>query len=194
MKLTLSILLSITLLTYGQLATAQENVTDENAATLSSTCNNEEMLDVTMPQLSAPPAQNTAMIQQNGVQCTAQITQNNAASRTAAPNYAYIVQTGSDNDASIDQQGASNVNVILQNGSNNSGTQDTDGEDNRAVLLQNGDNNQSVQILTGDNICSTVIQQGNANQIYRVETGSGGLNYRITQNGDGMSMTIINGR
>jgi hypothetical protein len=171
---------------------AEENLSEASATTLPS-------IDIAVDNASeaAVPSNmqlftNAAMIRQSGERCNAEISQFNTVDK-GDPNLAYIVQVGSDNEASIAQCGEDNVNAITQCGRNNSGVQETDGVSNRSVLHQSGDNNQSVQILEGNRLCSEVIQNGNDNQVYRVETGTNGLPCRITQNGDGMKMTIVVG-
>ncbi|MBN1602219.1 MAG: hypothetical protein JW915_11460 [Chitinispirillaceae bacterium] len=139
------------------------------------------------------PEKTLASILQNGDSHYAKIVQTDLIEKQGANN-ACIVQDGSANSAVIEQSGNDNVNILLQCGNNNSGKQKTDGDRNLTLLGQFGQNNKSVQIVTGDDISSCIMQYGSDNQIYRVENSQGGLGYRITQDGNGMRMNVINGR
>jgi hypothetical protein len=134
-----------------------------------------------------------AGIAQNGTSHQAKITQFNKSGKSG-PNRACIVQGGDENSAVITQMGEDNTNIILQCGNSNSGIQETVGNRNLALLEQFGYNNRSVQVISGNDLSNIIVQQGSDNQLYREETGQGGLGYRILQDGNGMRMTVINGR
>jgi hypothetical protein len=135
---------------------------------------------------------NFAEITQDGRRQIAEIIQKSQTGPSGA-NLASITQTGDENNASINQAGEGNTSIIKQRGENNSGTQKTYGDYNFSFLEQLGYDNKCLQVISGDNISNIVIQRGYDNQMQRVETGQGGLGYRIIQDGNGMSLTVING-
>jgi hypothetical protein len=134
-----------------------------------------------------------AEIAQDGTTNQAKITQFNK-NEIDGSNRACIVQGGDQNSAVIEQTGEDNTNIILQCGKSNSGIQKTDGNRNLASLVQFGYYNRSVQVISGNDQSNIIVQRGSDNQIYREETGQAGLGYRVLQEGNGMRMTVINGR
>lgn len=190
MKSTLYVLL-LYLLLPGSYSLAQGNNARKDSEKINSNVIDAEVTDDIHSQLTNYSSANTAIIYQDGFRSNAEIVQANSGGKV---NLACIVQAGSENNASINQCGEGNINAIYQDGSNNCGIQTTDGFGNHSILKQQGDDNRSTQILIGDNLRSTVVQIGNCNMVYRIETGNGGLDYRVTQIGDGMRMSVINGK
>jgi hypothetical protein len=192
MKSTLYVLL-LYLLLPGSYSLAQGNNVRKDSEIINSDFVDAELTDNIIARSTNYSSANTAMIYQEGVLSKAEIIQVNSSGKEKV-NLACIVQAGSENNASIKQCGEGNINAIYQDGNNNCGIQTTDGSGNHSILKQQGDDNRSTQILIGDNLRSTVFQIGNCNMVYRIETGNGGLDYRVTQIGDGMRMSVINGK
>ncbi len=106
------------------------------------------------------------------------------------PNAAFIMQVGSFNRATLQQQGAGNQTLARQIGANNSYTGEISGTNNAANVLQNGNSNSISQRIDGVNLEHTLIQLGNNNTINQVETSPDSRSYKVVQQGNNMNITI----
>ena len=101
---------------------------------------------------------NAAIITQNGNSNEASISQQ-ALQLNINRNWAKVTQTGTGNDADIDQTGNNHEAEIKQNGDYNSGSIEQHDSGQKAYLEQNGDNLPDPMIIqNGPNAQVTVIQ------------------------------------
>jgi hypothetical protein len=135
---------------------------------------------------------NKAQIQQNGNGNDASINQTFTGTNVPG-NVAELIQNGNINDATLTQSGSGNIHSIDQHGSENIFEASVIGDNNSATVDQFGNNNIINQDLIGNDMSFILSQQGNGNTIIQVENDQNPRQYEVYQQGNAMSITIING-
>ncbi|WP_299991527.1 hypothetical protein [uncultured Pontibacter sp.] len=106
-----------------------------------------------------------------------------------------IVQDGSSNIAIIQQVGVGNVTDLTQSGNGNVYEAQVEGNDNLNLIKQNGNQNAIYQDLRTDGHVYKITQQGANNALSQSEIGTiQSVPVEITQRGQGMQISITNGR
>ncbi len=110
-------------------------------------------------------------------------------------NYLEISQKGSNNSATLVQEGRRNSMEIDQKGNSNTYQGTLSGEDNLLQILQTGSFNETYQILSGNGMELQVIQEGSFHELIQIESTTNGPTprYQIHQKGNGMKLRIEHG-
>ena len=110
-------------------------------------------------------------------------------------NVTSITQNGNSNIAIIQQVGIKNVTDLTQNGNSNIYESQIVGNDNLNLIRQNGNQNAIMQDIRTDGHVYKITQQGNGNELRQTEIGTiQSVPVEITQRGQGMQISITNGR
>jgi minor curlin subunit len=115
-------------------------------------------------------------------------------SKQVSGNYSNVVQQGNANSVMLQQIGMGNVTEVTQHGNKNTYEGTIIGNNNLNAISQHGNGNYIQQHILADDLSRSVIQIGNQNSIIQKEDGSNPLPYKIEQVGNGMHITITNGR
>jgi len=105
-------------------------------------------------------------------------------------NMALLYQTGSFNQAEIEQIGTRNLAIIYQEGWNNFASQLQQGNDNLALIAQRGDGNQAFQEQVSNGNSAIIIQIGSSNYAYQYQGGTGNWRSLIIQEGIGQRAIV----
>ena len=105
-------------------------------------------------------------------------------------NMALLYQTGSFNQAEIEQIGIRNISIIYQEGLNNFASQLQQGSDNLALIAQRGDGNQAFQEQVSNGNRAIIIQIGSSNYAYQYQGGAGNWRSLIIQEGIGQRAIV----
>ncbi len=105
-------------------------------------------------------------------------------------NMALLYQTGSFNQAEIEQIGIRNIAIIYQEGLNNFASQLQQGNDNLALIAQRGDGNQALQEQVSNGNSAIIIQIGSSNYASQYQGGTGNWRSLIIQEGIGQRAVV----
>ncbi|MBF8964940.1 hypothetical protein I0P70_16960 [Pontibacter sp. FD36] len=116
-------------------------------------------------------------------------------SQQTAGNAAVVIQNGDANLAIIQQVGTGNVTNLNQTGVNNTYESLVEGNNNLFLVNQIGDNNLVEHQVRADNKEFNISQIGNGHVLRKNEIGiTPAVPVEVTQQGQGMQVTITNGR
>ncbi|WP_131114547.1 hypothetical protein [Lichenihabitans psoromatis] len=101
--------------------------------------------------------------------------------------------TSGSNVASVTQRGTQNAASIAQNGFGNNSTTIQLGNDNLSSLTSIGDGNRLSSTQIGSADVATIAVQGQGNAIVATQIGSG-LSYGLRQVGDAKTVTVVQAR
>lgn len=119
--------------------------------------------------------------------------QNQTIRQQTGSNAAILSQRGANNHVIVQQLGAANTLNLTQQGNGNSYEGYFIGSNNQSNVLQDGNNNRLVQDILSDNQKIQVSQLGNNNELIQIENSATAVPVQITQQGNGMNITIHNG-
>jgi Curlin associated repeat len=149
-----------------------------------------------LPLTSAPPLDgpNTSVLLQTGEQNQATVQQRYAGA-TGHGNLVQIVQAGAANVADIGQYGAANRSSVDQQGNGNRVDSQLTGTGIESVIRQDGNQNAVQQDLSQDGRRYLIEQQGSHNELNQRETSAAPApGYEVRMQGTGIRLTIEQGR
>jgi len=174
-------ILFATVMFFSQLTFSQEKVLTEDQI-LNSLRKNE---------LHSSFSNNEANINQDGQNNTGIV--NQVKNGIYGGNLSNISQSGIYNEALLLQYGSGNTTNINQDGNYNYAEIDIIGHNIYSEINQSGNHNYIDQNFSGSGMNFSVQQQGNNNELIQNQSGNDAVNYKITQNGNGISTVINNG-